>query len=164
MLDTGHKRSNNTVKCLKLCAGAPFMRPLGPIHWLNRMRPTRGSTADSGSSSSITSAPEYAARASASRAFCPPAHARSQWPNAAACWHGYTTGHITNTIQDSQCRALKSREGAIAQPRLRLCFFKRRMNAAKCYAIFHAAPRPERASDGSAPTQGAHGTQKRSVW
>ena len=50
-------------------SSAPLMMPVGPMHWLKRMRPTRGSTADSGSSSSATSAAEYAARARANRAF-----------------------------------------------------------------------------------------------
>lgn len=48
---------------------APFSRPLGPMHCSNRTRPTLGSTALSGSSSSATSGRAYAARASASRAF-----------------------------------------------------------------------------------------------
>lgn len=43
------------------------------MHWRKRVRPTRGSTAERGSSNSCMSAREYAARASASRAFCPPA-------------------------------------------------------------------------------------------
>lgn len=56
--------------------GAPCSRPVGPMHCWNSTRPTRGSTADSGSSSSATSGRAYAARASASRAFCPPAQSQ----------------------------------------------------------------------------------------
>jgi hypothetical protein len=54
------------------------MMPCGPKHSWKRMRPTLGSTALSGSSSSMMSAREYAALASASLAFCPPAHRISQ--------------------------------------------------------------------------------------
>ena len=50
------------------------MMPWGPKHSWKRMRPTLGSTALSGSSSSMMSAREYAALASASLAFCPPTH------------------------------------------------------------------------------------------
>ncbi len=64
--------SNQGTICLS--GGQTCMMPPGPMHCLKRMRPTRGSTAERGSSSSWMCAPEYAALANAKRAFCPPAH------------------------------------------------------------------------------------------
>ena len=63
------------------------MMPWGPKHSWKRMRPTLGSTALSGSSSSMTSAREYAALASASLAFCPPALRITQMKVSQAVLH-----------------------------------------------------------------------------
>ena len=54
------------------CSSAHVMTPLRPMHCVKSVWATRGSTADSGSSNSTMSLRAYAARASASRAFCPP--------------------------------------------------------------------------------------------
>ncbi len=79
------------------------MMPWGPKHFWKRMRPTLGSTALSGSSSSMMSAREYAALASASLAFCPPAHSITQIKVSQVVLHPkhepFEPSHAHSTLQ-----------------------------------------------------------------